>query len=99
MKRKVLKFDQEKKLETKEEIVPAEKITGDNFFQVTSSLFLVSELGLSIAIPIAAGAFLGSIIDRRFGTNPKMTLFFLLLGFVTGIMMGYKIVKTLQNKD
>ncbi len=99
VKRKVLKFNKENKLETKEEIVPAEKLSDNNFFQVTSSIFLVSELGISIALSITGGAYLGSLVDKRFGTNPRMTLFFLIIGFVIGIMMGYKIVRTLQNKN
>ncbi len=43
-------------------------------------LGLVGDLGFSLALPIAGGAFIGTIIDQKMMTYPTATLALLLVG-------------------
>ena len=43
-----------------------------------------SSIGLSIALSIFIGLGIGVYLDRRFGTNPWLTLIFLGLGIAAG---------------
>jgi F0F1-type ATP synthase assembly protein I len=53
---------------------------------------LASSLGFTIAVPIAGGAILGSILDQKFKTMPKITLVLLLFGIVISFMSMYRII-------
>ncbi|OGG04470.1 hypothetical protein A2W14_06735 [Candidatus Gottesmanbacteria bacterium RBG_16_37_8] len=57
------------------------------------SFKIVSELGLSVTVPLVGGAFLGSYLDRNLNTSPKLTLSFILIGLFLGLYSMYKIVK------
>ncbi|MBI3954809.1 AtpZ/AtpI family protein, partial [Candidatus Gottesmanbacteria bacterium] len=43
-------------------------------------LELASNLGFTIAIPIVIGAVLGSFLDNKLNTSPKLTLSLIMLG-------------------
>jgi ATP synthase protein I len=43
-----------------------------------------SSIGLSVALSIFIGLGIGVYLDRRFGTNPWLTLIFLGLGIAAG---------------
>jgi ATP synthase protein I len=45
-----------------------------------------SEIGFSIAIPIAAGTIIGSLIDKQWATGPRATLIGLVLGLVASLL-------------
>lgn len=65
-------------------------MTKSKFWRVMALAF---NLGLSIALPIAGGAVLGMILDKRFNTHPQMTLSLLFAGvFVAGGAI-YSIIK------
>lgn len=55
----------------------------------------VGQIGFAIAIPIAGGAFLGSYLDRSWGTYPKLTLGLLILGILVSGLSFYKTVQEL----
>lgn len=58
------------------------------------------DLGFTIAIPIAGGAFLGSYLDRRWSTYPKATLILLFVGVVLSIVQFIRIIREIiQTKD
>lgn len=66
----------------------------DKFPQMIS---LVSQLGLSISLPIVGGAFLGHFLDYRFNLYPRMTLSLIFLGvFIAGSNI-YFLVKKLEE--
>mgnify|MGYP001618279474 CR=1 FL=1 len=66
----------------------------DKFPQMIS---LVSQLGLSISLPIVGGAFLGQFLDKTFHLYPKMTLFLIFLGvFIAGSNI-YFLIKKLEE--
>lgn len=51
---------------------------------------LGTSLGLSIALPIAGGAFLGIWLDNQIGSHPRWTLNFLFLGFFLAMAVLYQ---------
>ncbi|MBI2616981.1 AtpZ/AtpI family protein [Candidatus Gottesmanbacteria bacterium] len=61
-------------------------------------LSLAGSVGFSMSVPLVGGAIIGSIVDRRLQTSPRMTLFFLFLGLFIGGYSIYKILKELENE-
>lgn len=62
-------------------------------------LGMVGQIGYTIAIPLAGGAVLGSVIDRALGTNPRGTLIGLGIGFVLSILGFVRVIReTLRKK-
>ena len=57
-------------------------------------LGFIGEIGFTISIPIAGGAFLGSFLDRQWSTYPKATLVLLFLGILVS-MVGF--IKAIQE--
>jgi ATP synthase protein I len=55
----------------------------------------VGQLGLTVAIPIALGAILGSYLDGRFTTGHLFVLLGLLLGLIAGIYGAYRLFSRL----
>ena len=93
-KRKVLKFDKDKILkEIEEKSIKQEKIPKET--KSWELISVASELGFSISLPIAAGVILGSVLDAKFDTSPKITLLLLLLGVVLSISNVYLIIRRL----
>lgn len=56
-------------------------------------LGLVGDLGFSMALPIAGGAFLGTFIDNKWSMYPKATLALLLAGVVVSCINLIVIVR------
>jgi ATP synthase protein I len=54
---------------------------------------LVSQLGLTMVLPLVAGVWLGSFLDRWAGTGGLITVGGILLGLVVGITGVYQILK------
>lgn len=61
------------------------------------ALVLVNQLGLTIAIPIVAGAAGGRWIDEKLGTGFIFTLILLCLGIAAGILGAYRLVAAVQK--
>ena len=55
---------------------------------VFKSFFLVTQLGISVMVPIALCVAIGVLIDKRFGTWWVIPL--LILGFAAGIRNDFK---------
>src|SRR3990172_6055117 len=56
---------------------------------------VVGQIGFSIALPIAGGAIGGSLLDRHFGSYPRLTLGLLTLGTIISFITFYQTIKTL----
>ncbi len=56
-------------------------------------LELASNLGFTIAIPIVIGAVLGSFLDNKLNTSPKLTLSLIMLGLFISFYNIYKLAK------
>jgi len=55
-----------------------------------SGLNTVGRVAFGLIVPIFVGFFLGDYLDKRFSTEPWLTLFFLMLGIVIGFAGLYK---------
>lgn len=60
------------------------------YMEIASMLSLVSQIGLMILISILGCTFIGKFLDSKFGTDPILTLIFLLLGIGGAFMSVYK---------
>lgn len=58
---------------------------------VMRSMMMVTQLGLSVMVPVFVCILAGSWLDRHAGTN--LTFFFLVLGFLAGGLSGYRMAK------
>ena len=95
--RSVLRLNQNKQLEViyENNSPKHEKDTQDKFLTVIS---LATELGFSISLPIAGGAFLGQVLDKKLNLAPKMTLSLIFLGLFIGLVNIHKIIKEYSRK-
>lgn len=96
-KKKVLRLDKDNKLIIEELSSGGNKVEEEEV-SFDKAVSLISELGLSIALPIAGGAFLGNLLDKKFTTSPRMTLFFIFLGLIIAAVNFYKIYKEMFEK-
>ncbi len=62
-------------------------------------LGLVGSLGFTTAGAIAGGYFLGSYLDRKFGTYPWCMLSFIMLGIVGSFIEFFKLIKKLSREN
>ncbi|MBI4999300.1 AtpZ/AtpI family protein [Candidatus Gottesmanbacteria bacterium] len=90
VKKKFLRFTQEKKLEPVEEEVVEKKESNRKFLGYLSVAF---ELGFTISLPIAGGALLGQFLDARLQTSPRMTLSLIFLGLMVAGFYIYSLIK------
>ena len=58
---------------------------------VMRSFMMVTQLGISVMVPVFVRIFAGYYIDRYAGT--RFTLLFLILGFMAGGLNAYKLAK------
>jgi F0F1-type ATP synthase assembly protein I len=66
--------------------------------KIIQVLSLASQLGYSVVLPIAGGAFLGSILDTKFHTLPKMTLSFIFIGVIVAGAYMFTIIRATEKK-
>jgi ATP synthase protein I len=64
--------------------------SGDSFWR---SLSVLGTLGWCIALPAAAGAWLGHRLDRRLGSGVRFTLVFLFAGVLLGSVVAWRVVR------
>lgn len=62
------------------------------------SLTLISQLGLTIAIPIVLGAMAGHWLDVKFGTGRIFSILLLLIGIAGGIAGAWNLVTAVTKK-
>lgn len=95
MKRKVLQFKGGglEVLEEEKGTNAQAKDTEEERKHMLQALSLVTELGVSISLPIVGGVMAGVYLDRRFGTAPKLTLGFIFIGLFAGIFQIVRVIK------
>ncbi len=54
---------------------------------------LLTTIPLLLAVSPLIGFFIGSFLDRRFGTDPIFTIIFLIMGFVAGARQVINVIK------
>lgn len=63
------------------------------------TLALLSQLGFSVALPVAGGVVLGNMADRKFNTGNIFLLVFTVLGVLAGFYSAYRLVVISTKKD
>ncbi len=76
----------------------------ENKKSLIKTLGLVSSMGISVALAIAIGVYVGLTLDRWFGTKPWFFFIFLFFGIAAGfrniyIIAGREIKKDENGKD
>ena len=94
--KKVLRIGKNKTLDIIEENVSSHKQNKDSQKKQNQAYSLISQLGLSITLPIVGGALLGNVIDQKFGTSPKVTLSLIFLGLFIGIVNMYTTIRDID---
>jgi ATP synthase protein I len=61
---------------------------------VLGKLGALSGMGFTMAVPIAAGAYLGHLLDGYLHTRSLFLLLGLLLGLISGIYGAYRLFKS-----
>lgn len=93
--KRVLKLDSSGyKIIEREEANPREVKPGGVYF-----LAQASEIGFSIAIPIALGVLGGVWLDKQWGTHPKATLSLLLVGIFFAFLSLFYVVRTFSKRN
>jgi len=62
--------------------------------ELLNALTLFSQMGISMAVCVVTGVFLGRFLDNFFGTSPWLLLIFSLIGAAT----SFKVMFDLGNK-
>lgn len=60
---------------------------------VFKNLSLVTQIGLSMIIPIIIGVYIGGLIDEKVGTQMAFRIIFILLGVATAFLNLFKLTK------
>lgn len=76
------------------------KMLEKNSFKTFYALSFAWQLGFLIVIPISGFIFLGSLIDRIFGTGPIFLIIGLLTGFIITVYEIYHLlIPLIKNKE
>jgi ATP synthase protein I len=64
-----------------------------------SSVGMASELGFILSFPIVGGILLGSFLDKKFSSYPKLTLSLIFVGVIVSFCNMYEVMKGYFKKD
>ncbi|WP_242866834.1 AtpZ/AtpI family protein [Abyssisolibacter fermentans] len=70
-----------------------------SYAQILRNLALVSQIGISMLVPIVGGVFLGNYIDKLLGIDIIFLCVFTILGIIISFMNLYKIATKGTNSD
>lgn len=94
-KEKILKLDDGIDIVSKSKKEEKQKEKEKEERKFFGGLNFATEMGFMIAIPIAGGALLGSYLDNKFHTTPKLTLSFLFAGIFLAFYNVFRMIKDL----
>jgi len=60
-------------------------------YRMYENLIYVSQIGISMVIPIFAGVYIGNYLDEKFSTGGIFLLIFIILGVGTSFLNLYKL--------
>lgn len=63
------------------------------------NLSLVSQIGISMVMPIIAGVLIGNYLDKKLGTTPLFLFVMIILGIGSSFTTLFKIVIKSQKDD
>ena len=65
----------------------------------SSPAFGLIGIGFFLATSIAGMTIVGNVLDRQFGTDPALTLVFLVLGLLAGFLGAYRQLRWLIERS
>jgi len=69
-------------------------------FKMYENLVFLTQIGISMLVPILGGLLIGKFIDEKVGTSSIFMLTFIVLGVVVAFMNVYKMVmRDYRKKD
>ena len=69
-------------------------------FKMYDNLVFLTQIGISMLVPILGGLLIGKFIDEKVGTSSIFMLTFIVLGVVVAFMNVYKMVmRDYRKKD
>lgn len=86
--------DARRRLERDVDRLSRREPSGESFWR---SLSVLGTVGWSIALPAAAGAWLGHRLDTHFETGVRFTLMLLVAGVIVGSAVAWRIAR--QHRD
>jgi len=60
---------------------------------VFENLALMSQIGISMIMPIIMGLYIGNWLDNRLGTGPVFLFIFIIMGIVSAFISVYKLTQ------
>lgn len=66
----------------------------NNKSKIFQNLALISQIGISMAVPILGGIFLGNFLDNKFNTGVVFLIIFSVLGIITSFITLFKLTTT-----
>ncbi len=60
--------------------------------EIIKAFALLSQLGLTIALPIFTGVYVGSYLDERLSTGGTLTILLMILGVFGGLTGAYRLI-------
>ncbi len=67
-------------------------------FGVFTNLALVSQIGISMVVPIGIGLYIGKWLDGKLGTAPIFLFVFIIMGVISAFMNLFKLTQTQTEK-
>lgn len=64
----------------------------------SSPAFGLIGIGFFLATSIAGMTIVGNVLDRQFGTDPALTLVFLILGLLVGFVGAYRQLQSVLGR-
>ena len=73
--------------------IPLKKKKEDDRYWMMRQIGLLTTIPLLLAVSPLIGYFMGRFLDRKFGTDPVISIVFLILGFVAGARQVANVVR------
>lgn len=67
--------------------------------EIIKNFSLISQLGISMVVPILMCLFLGIWLDKTFGTEPLFLIIFIILGVLSSFRNMYVLTMSTIEKD
>ena len=61
--------------------------------EILKALGLLTQIGISMLVPILISVFIGSLIDKFFGCSPVFLIIFIIMGVIASFRTLYMITK------
>lgn len=59
--------------------------------KIFQNLALISQIGISMAVPILGGIFIGNFLDNKFNTGVIFLIIFAVIGIITAFVSLFRI--------